>query len=154
MPGTPRRENSRGSSRKHAAHAAPFLHAGVMSASRVQDILRRLESDAPLALGKDAVRWRARRLEERRFSTIFLLEPATGRNAIRSRLDSDELVLKVYLAAQPARRQKEFDDLRLVHEALGRASGAGVVRPVACYAEWGALVTARARGEEVGSLLR
>lgn len=101
-----------------------------MRHATVQEVLRRLASGD--------TRWRARRLEGRRYSSIFVLEPEVdGAGAA-------QLVLKLYRATQAERRQREFDDLVSVFEALG--SEGGVVRPVACYADLGAVVTVRAAG--------
>ena len=127
-----------------------------MPTTQVQEVIRRLEAEDPLGCGAApaGVRWRARRLEGRRYSSIFVLEPAAGSDTVRARIGSRQLVLKVYRAAQAARRQKEFDDLSRVHAALGGAQPAGVVRPVACYADLGALVTVRARGSPLVVLMR
>lgn len=116
----------------------------------VQGILQRLAQDDPLRLG--SICWRARRLEERRYSGIWILEPAGGAPALRERAGVDALVLKVYRAAHSERRQREFDDLVRVHTALGPR--AGIPLPVACYADRGAVVTGRVRGEPLAGLVR
>lgn len=133
--------------------AAPFLHACGMIPS-VQEVLRRLESEDPLQLGEDAasVHWQARCLEQRRYSSIWFVEPALGRERVHARAGLDELVLKLYRSPQPERRRKEFEDLRRAHEAL--APDSGVVRPVACWPEHGALLTERARGVPLAAVLR
>jgi len=118
----------------------PALHA----------VLRQLSSDDPLALGR--VEWRPRCLEARRFSSIWSLEPSCGGGPLRERTGGEDLVLKLYRVAQPERRQREYDDLVRVHVAMGPAGG--VVRPVACYAERGAVITARAPGTPFGRLVR
>lgn len=123
-----------------------------MSHSHLQEVLQRFERDDPLALGSAAARWQVERLEQRRFSSIYQLTPTGDAATVRARIDSEALILKLYEAAQPPRRQREFDDLRRVHAALG--SRAGVVLPVACYADLGAIVTARAPGQSVAPLVR
>jgi len=121
-----------------------------MTDARVDDLLHLLETEDPLEVGR--VRWSATRLEDRRYSLIYRVVPRAEAERVRERAGGEELVLKVYRAAQPARRQQEFDDLRRVWEALG--PGAGVVRPVACWADRGAIVTLRARGSSLGRLVR
>jgi len=117
----------------------------------MQEVLQRFERDDPIALGGGA-RWRVQRLEERRYSTIHLLTPTGDVASLRARIASDALILKIYHAAQPPRRQREFDDLRRVHVAM--SPRAGVVQPIACYADLGAVITARAGGSSAGSLVR
>ncbi len=122
-----------------------------MSHTHLQEVLQRFERDDPLALGAGA-RWHFRRLEERRYSTIYLLTPVGDSSKMQARISSDALVLKIYHAAQPPRRQREFDDLRRAHVAMGPRSG--VIEPIVCYADLGAVVTARAPGQSVGPLVR
>jgi Ser/Thr protein kinase RdoA (MazF antagonist) len=124
-----------------------------MISSDVQDLVQRLEHDDPLGIG--SVRWSVRRLEDRRYSHIYLLEAhpkGAGASERADTANAPQLVLKVYRAAHPARRQREFDDLRRVYAALG--PDAGVVRPVACDAAHGAIVTERARGTPFVRLVR
>jgi Ser/Thr protein kinase RdoA (MazF antagonist) len=129
--------------------AAPFVHRSGVMRYDVQEIVRRLDADDPLRLGAPAG-WTATRLENRRYSSIHLLAPTTAGDAVRERTGSDALVLKCYRAAQAERRRREFADLERVHGALG----GGVARPVACYPELGALITARAAGRPLGPLVR
>jgi aminoglycoside phosphotransferase (APT) family kinase protein len=116
----------------------------------VQEILRRLADDDPLRLGP--VRWRARRLETRRYSGIWILELEGDTALLRERAGGAALVLKIYRAAHAARRQREFDDLRRVHAALG--PGAGIPTPVACYADRGAVITGHVSGLPLAGLVR
>ncbi len=122
-----------------------------MTLHDVQDIVHRLETEDPLQLGAP-VAWNARRLERRRFSSIHLLEPRSHHAALQARAGSDALVLKIYHGGPADRRQREFDDLRRVWDEMGPT--AGVVRPVACWPELGAIVTARAAGSSLGAHVR
>jgi len=122
-----------------------------VSHTHLQEVLQRFERDDPLALGAGA-RWHVQRLEERRFSTIHLLTPVGDASTLRARIASDALIVKIYHAAQPPRRQREFDDLRRAHAAMGPRSG--VITPIVCYADLGAVVTARSPGQSVGPLVR
>lgn len=122
-----------------------------MPTSMLQEFLRRLEAEDPLELGP-GVRWTAARLEERRFSSIHVLRTAAHGDAVRQRTGGHELILKHYHAAQPVRRQREFDDLQSVWTALGEAGRSA--RPVACWAADGVLVTARVSGAPLGDAVR
>jgi hypothetical protein len=121
-----------------------------MPAPVPHDLLERLATEDPLGLGE--VRWRAHRLEGRRFSSIWILDPGPARERMRESAGGDELVLKMYRVAHPERRRKEFDDLERVFRALG--PGSGVVRPVACWADRGAVLTLRAGGVPFAALIR
>ena len=134
-----------------ARQAAPFVHDHDAMQHDVQEIVRRLDADDPLALGRPAG-WSVSRLEGRRYSSIHLLTAAATADTVRARTGSDTLVLKRYRSAQGDRRQREFEDLERVWSALGEAGGA--VRPVACYPELGALITARAAGRSLAPLVR
>ena len=117
----------------------------------VQEIVRRLDSEDPLGLGV-AAGWRATRLESRRYSSIHVLTSHAAASVLRARTGGDALVLKLYRAAQGPRRQREFDDLERVYRALG--DGGGVVRPVVCYPEHGAVITVRAEGRPLAPSVR
>lgn len=119
-----------------------------MRQDTVQEVLRRLEADDPL--GNGHVSWRARRLEGRRYSSIFVLDPDPERE--RGHKVGETLVLKLYRAAPGERRQKEYEDLARVYAAMGPEGG--VVRPVACYAELGAVITARVAGDPLWRRIR
>jgi len=122
-----------------------------MSTRDLQEFLRRFATEDPLGLGP-GVPWSARRLEERRFSSIYVLSAPTHADLVQRQAGAAELILKQYHAAQPERRQREFDDLQSVWTALGET--ARVARPIACWAAEGALVTARVSGTPLGDLIR
>jgi hypothetical protein len=122
-----------------------------MTLHDVQEIVRRLDAEDPLRLGS-APGWNATRLEERRYSSIHVLRPAAGLDVLRSRAGCDALVVKRYRSTQAERRQREFGDLERVYTALG--PDGGVVRPVACFPDLGAVITAHAPGVSLGPLVR
>lgn len=118
----------------------------MLSSDEVQELVQRLAGDEV----QGPVRWSVRRLEDRRYSHIYLVQPRSADGGTAAR--PPELVLKVYRAALPERRQREFEDLRRVYAALG--PNAGVVRPVGCEAARGAILTERARGVPFVRLVR
>ncbi|MFQ5600192.1 MAG: hypothetical protein ACE5G2_06520 [Candidatus Krumholzibacteriia bacterium] len=158
MPRAGRRQVRREEAAGHPAVSTlrhPSCTHRVMMQAAMREILRRLERDDPLGLGESCgVRWEAERLEERRYSSIYVLRSGAAGQCVRERLGSENLVLKVYRAAQPERRQREFDDLCRVYDGLAQTVLTGVVRPVACFAELGAILTACAPGEAAGPLMR
>jgi Ser/Thr protein kinase RdoA (MazF antagonist) len=125
--------------------------------ARVQDVLRRMADADPLRLVETCgVEWAAEPLQERRYSAIYLLRATRGRECVERTLGSPEIVLKLYRAIEPARRQKEFDDLCRVHDALSRVqlTQVRVPRPIAVFADVGAVLTARAPGACAAPRLR
>jgi hypothetical protein len=126
-----------------------------MGTDRLQETLRRLQHQDPLELGTTEAVWHVRLLEGRRYSRIFELRPEPERrDAVVQRLDSDGIVLKIYHSVQAPRRQREFDDLQRLQEICGAEARHAVVRPVAVYADLGALLTAHAAGRPGAPLLR
>jgi aminoglycoside phosphotransferase (APT) family kinase protein len=121
-----------------------------MSRATVQELVQRLADEDPLGLGR--LRWRATRLESRRFSSIHTLHPVDDDGRLRRATGGDVLILKLYRVAHPERRQREFDDQMRVYRAMG--PGAGVVRPVICWADRGAIVTVGVQGESFARVVR
>jgi len=122
---------------------------------RVATILTRLASEDSLGMQEfSGDVWQAKRLQKRRYSWIYALRPARHAHRLLSRVGSEELILKVYRARLPERRQQEFDDVCRVYEAMSIHSSGGVLRPIACFPELGALITARAPGTSGGELIR
>lgn len=124
---------------------------------RLQESLRRLREDDPAGIAPShPTSWQASLLQERRYSRIFVVQPqeAAARLALQDRLESDAIILKLYHAVQAARRQQEYDDLEQVQRLCGTELQGTVVRPVAVYADLGAVMTVRATGEPVAPLMQ
>jgi Ser/Thr protein kinase RdoA (MazF antagonist) len=144
-----------------ATASRDFLHDSCCNPcpmnARLQDVLQRLSREDPLRLVETCqVEWDVEQLQERRYSAIYLLRAARGAACVQRALGTPEIVLKLYRAVEAPRRQKEFDDLCRVHEALSRMqlTPVGVPRPIAAFADLGAVLTARAPGSSAVPQMR
>lgn len=125
--------------------------------SRLQEVLARMRAQDPLRLVESCqVEWTVEPLQERRYSTIYALKACRGAGCVRAAIGSDEIVLKLYHACAPERRQAEFDDLCRVYEALSsrQMTAVSVPRPIAAFADLGAILTVRAPGVCAGGVIR